>query len=181
MKRRVYDPKVEEPPAVELPPVRGMLIELPGVYVAAEDVQAVLARYAEQWHGEAREALYEMARFFGQMEAGDAADEPSAPPEAPPAPEVVWVPQPVVRAEVFPNEDGSYWYGRGVAANGVIVDDGVSGINHDGVIDLCRRRWPDADIFEVPDSLSDSVWQESNPAATWNGRHRPSERRLFGR
>lgn len=198
-----YDPVVQDPPVeYELPAVRGMRIELPGVYVSADDVSVLAMRYAEQWHGEAREALIELARYFTLMTGGEADSGPQDAPEppsvaAPETPEaqeppafVYSRPEPqaaagaVARVEVFPEVDAaglaSYWRARGVNGGGVIVDHGIGSINHEDLIRDCGHRWPGIDIFELPDETSDSVWNETTSASTWNGRQRPSERRLFG-
>lgn len=89
----------------------------------------------------------------------------------------------VARVEVFPNEDASYWYARAVDHAGVILaqPNHTSGIRREDVIAAAEREWPGAPIYEVPDALTDSIWNEQNPSATWNGRQRPSDRRLFQR
>jgi hypothetical protein len=97
-RHRFYDPIIqgsappddELPRDDELPPIRGVVVEFPGAYIAASDVSEVLARYALRWQGEAREALLEMARYFASIEGTEAAGGQEAPPEATPEPD--WEP-----------------------------------------------------------------------------------------
>lgn len=103
---------------------------------------------------------------------------PATIPAAPVADPQAFVP---ARVEVYPDETGRYWYARPVDASGRILGEPLSQVNHDGVIGDANRTWPGAPIHEVPDALTDSIWQESNPATTWNGRQRPSPNRLFGK
>lgn len=202
-----YDPEIQvaPPPEPELPPVRGMSIELPGVYVAAADVAALLARYAEQYHLEGREALLEAAGVFADMTAPGPVDELSEPPspildepvevplEDPPpvAPEPappVEAPLPEVdphpdvdRVELYPDQSGTYWYARAVNAGGWIIGEygSVQGIQRDQVETDARNRWPGKEIHELQDGMGDSRWDEEHATFGWNNRRRPSPRRLW--
>lgn len=166
----------------EIPPIENFIeVARPGFYLLTEDVSATLARMAERYAGEGRVALLEAARAFAASEPEPDLQSRTEPVLGSDGEQIGWVVAEGQRVEVYPNEDGSYWYGRLVNAGGEIADGPYGQINHDGVLADARRWWSGVPVYEVPDALTDTVHAETNPAATWNGRQRPSVRRLFGR
>lgn len=191
-----YEPLVETapPPEPELPPIRGILAEVPGLYISARDAAALLGRYAEQYHGEGREALYAAAQVFAGLDAPDAGDAllaaPTAPltptPERDPAPPVeapaVAVDPEIARVEVYPDVDGK-WHARPVDSTGAILFVTDGSFDRDYVERDAVERWPGVEIFEVADAMGDSIWDEQHTVgdarSAYTGRRRPSPRRLW--
>lgn len=205
-----YDPIVESgpPPEVEMPPVRGQIIDVPGAYLLSDDVAAVLLRMAEQYHQEGREALLAAGEYFRHVERSDGAQRPQGAPDGPeeasPAAEGLTVvtidheadeaaqteagpapdpPAGVDRVEVYPNEDASYWWARPVGPDGAPLQGqrDVSGIRREQVVEEAERAWPGAAIHEIASAMGDSVWDEQDSSTTFSGQRRPSTQRLFGR
>lgn len=191
-RHRFYDPEIQTavPAAEPLPPVDGLIIERPGVYLHAEAVSATLARMALLYHGEGRSALLEAARSFADAGVEEPPEEllvvetphdplvkilqapfPFEPPDAHPE---------VARVEVYPNEDGSYWYARVVTAEGeILLGETEQGINSGLVEEQAARRWPGKPVYEIADAMGDSIWDEQAHTFGFNGRRRPSPRRLW--
>lgn len=203
IRHRFYDPIIQTAEEIvaandhalaEIAPVRGVAVEVPGIYILASDVAAALRTMAADFDGEASEALIAAADSFsgatvdGQPVAAEAsvvevAVEPLdfvKPYELIPARE--WPPHPTVaRIEMYPNEDASYWYARPVNSEGEILltEQTVTGINRDLVESVALDRWPGAPMYAITDAMGDSIWDEQTHAFGFNGRRRPSPRRLW--
>lgn len=206
---RYYDPIVQSDPpperTYELPPIKGWVAEAPGLYLRRDDIVACLGVYALEFHGEGREALLAVADVFVHLGDPDDAQEAPGAPEAP-SESVPLVPQvrahlheaiesgaaavaagrdefpDVARIEVYPNTDGTYWYARPVNHAGVIlrtVLDRPMGPVREQVELTAANRWPGKPLFEIADEMGDSLWDEQHSSSTWNGRRRPSPRRMF--
>jgi len=189
-----YEPIVQaagaEPPPVELPPIRGLPVEAPGMYLLAQDVTAMLRRMAETFPGDDERAALLLAAQLIDESVGIDFQAPLGPPPPDLAPESnmeLGYPEPqhepapgVARIEIFPNEDGNYWFARPVDDGGNIIrQPPVEGIRRDQVEHDACLRWPGVEVYELPDAMGDSLWDEQHSLVAFNGRRRPSHRRLF--
>lgn len=203
VRHRFYDPIIQtadeivaatepasESEVIDLPTIQGVAVGAPGLYLLASDVVAVLATMAETAGPEGFAALMTAADMFSGATLDGLATEIAAEPTV--TPDVVPVgkdsgaanppPHPTVaRIELYPNEDASYWYARAVNAVGEIIhaDQAVSGINRDLVESVAIERWPGAPVYALTDAMGDSIWDEQTHAFGFNGRRRPSPRRLW--
>lgn len=186
VRHRFYDPivQVAEPEPVEeaeLPPVSGIYVDVPGVYILAADVAAALLRMAAEVDGEARSALVGAAESFSEaavdLPVAEAVPEQEEPLSVSTEPVVDDDPE-VARVEIFPDQEGK-WYARPVRSDGSIVAVTDGSIDRDYVERDATVRWPGKEIFELGDAMGDSIWDEQHHAFGFNGRRRPSPRRLW--
>lgn len=199
-----YDPLIEgAPPPFEAPepqpeptgPIQAVMVQVAGLYLRLDDVVAELRRIAfdlgHRSELSAREAVEAAAAAFEEIGVPETQEEaPTGVRDAQDAPHeytrpVVTIPleQPdtdtaVYRVEVFPDADGK-WYARSVDSLGNILDTRNGSFDHEYVLKAARDRWPDVEIHELQDAQMDSIWEEEHHAFSFNGRRRPSPRRLF--
>lgn len=89
------------------------------------------------------------------------------------------------RVELFPNEDGNYWYARAIDSGGFIIEaeTTVQGVSQPQVEAGAAAKWPGKPVHQLTDGMGDSLWDEEfrTDAQTfgYNQRRRPSPRRLF--
>lgn len=173
-----YDPEIQTvAPAVEERSIEGIYVPRPGVWVHVDDVADALRRMAEETDGDARDALVGAAESFSGSEIDSQVAETSAEPERVAEPLLDDHPE-VARIEVFPDEVGK-WYARPVASDGsiLLVTDGS--FDRSFVETDAQARWSGKEIHELPDAMGDSIWDEQHHAFGFNGRRRPSPRRLW--
>jgi hypothetical protein len=179
----------------ERPGIPGIIVAQPGTYLLAEPLIEFLSDVAEsllvmperlaEAVTDARAALLAAVDGFAEVLVPVVSDEQekravtSSPSETLISSEKLAKLSEAARVEVYPNEDGSYWYARAVDPVGFIISPPVGQISHQGVLEDAARIWPGVDVYEIPDEMADSIWAESNPASTWQGRQRPSPRRMF--
>lgn len=84
----------------------------------------------------------------------------------------------VARVEIFPDSDGK-WHARPVDETGKILSVSEGSFDRDYVERDARARWPERDLYELADVLGDSIWDEQATTFGFNGRRRPSPRRLW--
>lgn len=203
--RQFYDPIIEaaQPPetfegggATMPPTIQGLEAVATGTYWRLDDLIAYLLWASESFPTEPeRMAILAVAEAFGWRET------PSE--DVVPVPEgetlsdqitvlpsgegfvEAWMatnpdPHPeVARIETYPNEDGTYFYARPVNAEGAIMAEPLGSIRREQVVEAALGQWPSKPIYEVPDAMGDSVWDEQVTVFGFNGRRRPSPRRLW--
>lgn len=143
--------------------IQALNIERPGVYVHIDQVVDQLNSWAVEYNSEdLREAAvaFKVAFIVGN----------ELPLEEPP--------DVIERVEIFPDLDGK-WHARPVTNDGSILLVTEGDFNRDFVEQDATTRWPGKELFEVPDALSDSIWDEQATTFGFNGRRRPSPKRLW--
>lgn len=144
-------------------PVVGVQMEA-GVYFHTDQIVSALEQMAALYVGDARSSLLDALNYF----KGDpyAIVEPSDPhPE-------------VARVEIFPDPDGK-WFARPVSADGSILIVTAGSFDKEFVVADVGTQWPGKEIHELQDAMGDSIWDEQDHLFGFNGRRRPSPRRLW--
>lgn len=195
-RHRFHDPIVQEEAPPE--PIHALLIERPGIFLHVDDVVAILSQ---------AEGLLAALDYFKAISVLDENPEEVMPvnPYVPdpntavpltvtPAAEPTVTsdedprsageslaadPNPeVARVEVYPDAEGR-WHARPVDAGGNILAVTEGSFDRDYVESDAAERWPSKEQFELGDSMGDSLWDEQVSTFGWNGRRRPSPRRLW--
>lgn len=167
-----YDPIIESPREETVVPevsegavVKGVVIESAGVYMHVDHVVEILRGWAKEQDSEILRAA---ADSFAQTQVVGGNQLPA---------EEVY-PDPVSRVEIFPDPDGK-WHARPVTEDGSILSVTEGDFNRDFVERDVLERWPGKQMFELPDAMGDSIWDEQASTFGFNGRRRPSPKRLW--
>lgn len=136
-----------------------------GVYFHTDQVVSALQQMADLYVGEARRSLLDALNYFKGAPISEAIESADPHPE-------------VARVEMYPDAEGK-WFARPVTEEGAILTV-TSGSFDKGFVERdAQSQWPGKTIHELQDSMGDSIWDEQDHLFGFNGRRRPSPRRLW--
>lgn len=172
--------------AVETAPaIVAIRVDAPGVYISLESAIESMRHVADQYEVEGNPSGAISLRWVADAWQGIFADVQKVQPvEVTPEQELdqpvesegyIIDPFDIYRVEMFPDASGK-WYARPISEESAILGITEGDFNKEAVETYIRSQWPDKEIVEVSDEMSDSLWDSQ---ADGGRRRGPSPRRLF--